>query len=280
MHAPTSRNPGSDTSGVPRRTRARPSGRPGARRAPPRSARRSLPSNIERIRASMPSVASSLPVRRVSSATTRSTVARVSRARVLRSPRLPIGVATTCSTPPMRRWSHVRPAPAIVSTHAARRPRGLLGHAAVEEARHPRGRTRPGARRAERARDRADRDRAAARRRLVPVANRTRPRRDPRLRHARERAATGGSSRSPGRSRPRDGSGSRGRSAPPAPTPTSTSTWSTGRGSTRVWWTTSRRRSPRCSRGCSSSGGRPTDDPPEPRAAPAAAPSSRTPRVR
>ena len=27
--------------------------------------------------------------------------------RVLRSPRLPIGVATTCSTPPMRRWSHV-----------------------------------------------------------------------------------------------------------------------------------------------------------------------------
>src|SRR6187431_1027094 len=46
-----------------------------------------------------PIACSSLPVRRVSSATTRFTAPRVSRARSLRSPRFPIGVATTYSTP-------------------------------------------------------------------------------------------------------------------------------------------------------------------------------------
>ena len=100
------RNPGSETAGMPAsETSATRS--PSRRRSSSSSMRcRSLPSKNESMRTFRPRCASSRPVRRVSSAATRSTEPSVSRARCDRSARLPIGVPTTYRWPVMSRWSH------------------------------------------------------------------------------------------------------------------------------------------------------------------------------
>ena len=113
--ARTSRKPGSETPGMPPSvTRATSS--PSRSRFTICGTRwRSFPSKKESIgtRTSMP--ASRRPERRVSSAATSDTCARVSRARRLRSPRLPMGVPTTNRMPgivtmlPRRRRPEPRP---------------------------------------------------------------------------------------------------------------------------------------------------------------------------
>ena len=95
--ARTSLKPGSETSGVPasrhQRTALAPRSRASAPAAPARHCGRDRASSG----VAMPYRASSCAVTRVSSQGIRSTAASTSSARSVMSPRLPIGVATTCS---------------------------------------------------------------------------------------------------------------------------------------------------------------------------------------
>ena len=97
--ARTSRKPGSDTSGVPASLTSA-SDSPASRRATSFCAiASSLCSCSASNGVAMPKWASNWPLRRVSSAQIAATARKVSRARGLMSPRLPIGVATTNSVP-------------------------------------------------------------------------------------------------------------------------------------------------------------------------------------
>src|SRR5262245_19104224 len=98
-HAATSRYPGSDSPGLPASVTTATFVPSRSRRTSSGTRSRSLPSNSDSNLASMPNAARSRPVLRVSSHATRSTEARVARARSERSPRLPMGVPTRNSVP-------------------------------------------------------------------------------------------------------------------------------------------------------------------------------------
>ncbi len=131
----------------PRRSRAPHRRRRRGGRAAGRARSRSLPSKYETSGTLTPRPASRRPVRRVSSHATRSTRPSTSRARVDRSPRLPIGVATSQRVPPMRPGWHDVPLDAhgrkvtnrIRRGDDGRGTQGLLRDPLVEEARHQAG---------------------------------------------------------------------------------------------------------------------------------------------